>query len=163
MGKRDTTANWKQVTKIHGRPSFLQLRKLEKELTINASKVQSDLGGGMHGHLGMIKSPEDYTTIAPGQPYIFPAQPPPLEIPAGTTQAATFTLQQHMLDTEKFKEAMEVKKALGHQLTEAIDSEYMAEFLDEHTNNINQLLHQVATRSMHQGDQRVGTAETRDS
>ena len=33
--------------------------------------------------------------------------------------------------------------ALGHQLTEAIDSEYMAEFLNEHTNNINQPLHQV--------------------
>ena len=141
--KRDTTANWKQVTKIHGRPTFLQLKKLEKELTTNAAKVQSDLGGGAHGHLGMLKSPAEYALISQ-TPYTLPVQPPPLTIPAGATQAATFTLQQqHQLETDKFKETMEVRKALGHQLSEAIDSEYMNEFLDDYTHLINQPLHQV--------------------
>ena len=70
MGRQDVTSNWKQVTKIHGRPTFLQLRKLEKKLTTNAAKVQLELGGGAHGHLGMIKSATDYATIAPGTPYV---------------------------------------------------------------------------------------------
>ena len=146
MGRRDVTSNWKQVTKIHGRPTYLQLRKLEKELTTNASKVQSELGGGAHGHLGMIKSVEAYEEIAPGTPYHFPPQPAPLVVPPNTTQHQIFTLQQqHFLDTEKYRDTVEVRKALGQQLQEAIDSEYMSEFLDENTNMINQQLPTVLT------------------
>ena len=144
MMQKNPTASWKQPTKIHGRPTFLQLRKLEKELTANASKVQSELGGGAHGHLGMIKSAAQYTAIAPGTPYVFPPQPPQLAIPQNTSQHQIFTMQQqHFLETEKYRSAVEVRKALGEHLQDAIDSEYMAEFVNEDTNMVNQEIHTV--------------------
>ena len=110
FGTRDYTSSMSQPTKIHGRPSFLQLRKLETELTVNAANIQCEVGGGAHGYLGLIKSPANYATIAPGTPFVMPAQPAILQIPAGTTGHESFRLQQeHLLEVDRFKEAREVK------------------------------------------------------
>ena len=59
------------------------LRKIDKEMTANASSIPSDLGGGAHGHLGLIKSATDYATVS-GVAYTIPTLPPPLVIPAGS-------------------------------------------------------------------------------
>ena len=77
---QDITINfpYPTLTKIHGRPTYLGLRKIENEITANASSVHSDLGGGMHGHLGLVKSDADYAKVAPGTAYHFPTQPDPL-------------------------------------------------------------------------------------
>ena len=78
------------LTKIHGRPNFLGLRRIEKELTANASSITSTLGGGAHGHLGLVKSAAAYATIVPGTPSTRPAMPAPLVIEAGTMQHEAF-------------------------------------------------------------------------
>ena len=48
------------LTSIHGEPNFESIRTLQRELIINAQCVHSDLGGGAHGHLGLVISPEEY-------------------------------------------------------------------------------------------------------
>ena len=41
-----------------------------------ASNVHSNLGGGLHGHAGLVKSAAKYELIVvPGTPFLFPANP----------------------------------------------------------------------------------------
>ena len=45
--------------------------------------VVSDLGGGAHGHLGIVLNPVDYGLISV-EPYVRTPHPGALNIPAGT-------------------------------------------------------------------------------
>ncbi len=47
------------VTKIHGQPTLQDIDVLDDELTAIASSFPSELGGGMHGHAGLIKTAAD--------------------------------------------------------------------------------------------------------
>jgi hypothetical protein len=52
------------------------VRRLPQELYTNAQNVASSLGGGNHGHLGMLMPTEEYTRISNGSAeYNFPAPP----------------------------------------------------------------------------------------
>ncbi len=48
------------LTKIHGEPTFESIRILQREIIVNALSVHSDLGGGAHGHIGLVLSPQEY-------------------------------------------------------------------------------------------------------
>ena len=144
FGTRNYTSNMTQPTKIHGRPTYLQIRKLEKELIKNAASVQCDEGGGAHGYIGLIKSPVQYEKLAPGTPFIMPVHPGILTIPNGTTGHESFRLQQnHLVTVDKYHEAVEIKKALGRMLENSIDTDLISEFLNEDTGLINKPLHEV--------------------
>ena len=47
------------LTKIHGEPTFESIQTLQCEIIVNALSVYSDLGGGAHGHLGLVLSPKN--------------------------------------------------------------------------------------------------------
>lgn len=47
-------------TKIEGKPINATLKVLEGELHANASSVDSDLGGGDHGYLGLVMKDAEY-------------------------------------------------------------------------------------------------------
>ena len=51
------------LTKIHGEPTYFSLNILKQELKANASGVTWDLGGGAHGHLGLLLTPTEYLLI----------------------------------------------------------------------------------------------------
>jgi len=51
---RTTFFEFPQLTKIHGEPDYDTLHRLHNELKSNAGSVPSTLGGGAHGHLGLI-------------------------------------------------------------------------------------------------------------
>ncbi len=67
------------VTKIHGQPTDQDITTLEKELIAIAASIPSALGGGNHGHAGIIAEPAKYLTMAgtaftnPPHPGIYPA------------------------------------------------------------------------------------------
>ena len=72
------------VTKIEGEPTCQALRLLESELIQNASSIMTEVGGGNHGYLGLVLSPQKYTQITghtftphpnPGPIPTFPANP----------------------------------------------------------------------------------------
>ena len=54
----------KELPKIHGTPTFSSLQELFNQAKSNASSVPSTLGGGIHGHLGLLLSPIKYQTIS---------------------------------------------------------------------------------------------------
>ena len=75
------------LTKVHGELDFLKLQKIKNEIKANATLITSTLGGGAHGHLGLILTPAKYTLVS-ATPYRRPVFPGQLTIPAGTTQHA---------------------------------------------------------------------------
>ena len=68
------------LDKIHGKPTFSTLTTLKKQLKSNAQSVVSDLGGGAHGHLGLVLSPEEYTAVS-NTAYTRPDHPGPFILP----------------------------------------------------------------------------------
>ena len=55
---------------IYEKPTYEGLQDLNKELTSNAVTVTSNLGGGAHGHLGLIFTLAQYNNITPEMLYI---------------------------------------------------------------------------------------------
>ena len=69
MGQQDTTEAKiaaKHVTKITGQPTDRDLTLLKKELVKIAGKEATSLGGGKHGHIGILMKEDDYKAISNG-------------------------------------------------------------------------------------------------
>ena len=73
------------LTKIHGEPTYESLKTLKNELKSNATTVTTDLAGGDSGHLGIVLTDAELAVLT-AVPYVRPAHPGPLVIPAGTAQ-----------------------------------------------------------------------------
>ena len=81
----DTYFKFSTLTKIHGEPTYETLKTVKNELKSNACSVTTDLGGGAHGHLGLVLNNAEYATIS-ATPYVRPAHPGTLTITNGTAQ-----------------------------------------------------------------------------
>jgi hypothetical protein len=55
-------------------PTYATLAKAQFELKQNATSIHSNRGGGCHGHLALLVSPERYLTIT-GTAFIAPNVP----------------------------------------------------------------------------------------
>ena len=62
------------ATKIHGQPSYDDIRQLRTVIYQNAAAINSALGGGQHGHLGMVMDATTYATIS-NTPWTDPPDP----------------------------------------------------------------------------------------
>ena len=115
------------LTTVHGEPTYAALKTLKLELMANASRVTSDLGGGSHGHLGLVLTPTEYQRIT-NTPYAKPAHPGTLTIPAGTTQhEATRLTSDHDENIRLFRESLELEKVLINLACNALDDTYYTE------------------------------------
>ena len=133
---RTTVFEFPTLTKIHGEPTFEGVRRLHKELMVNAQTVHSDLGGGAHGHLGLVLSPARYALIS-NTAYNRPNHPGPLVIPAGTTQHIARTMKdQHTERLRVFREVMGVEQALKQQVVTAVEPQYIEALRDPTTGRI---------------------------
>ena len=56
------------VIKIQGQPTYETLSTLRDTLKANAASVECTIGGGAHGHLGVIVPAAIYNTIVPPTP-----------------------------------------------------------------------------------------------
>ena len=74
---------YKTPTPIFGAPTNKTLKRLKEELRANASSVESDLGGGNHGYLGLVLNNAEYVLVSPTA-FLAPNYPQPLIIPNGT-------------------------------------------------------------------------------
>ena len=71
----------KTPTPIRGQPNSKSLKRLQTELQANSSSVETDLGGGNHGYLGLLKSDEEHALIPNTQPFVAPTYPAALQLP----------------------------------------------------------------------------------
>ena len=82
-----------EITKIDGQPTDEDLNKLTKELTNALGSFATELGGGEHGHVGLIVEEAEYVTFSyGGAKYIIP--PNPKAYPANPDRDATKQEQQ---------------------------------------------------------------------
>ena len=119
------------VTKIPGQPTTKDLDQLEEELTAIASSFPSELGGGAHGHVGLIKSVEDYALFAPTTPFIVPANPG--HYPQGpilATQRAEREAEHKALIVQ-FQACTGMAKGLKDLILQAIDEDFLLELRDQ--------------------------------
>ena len=73
------------LTKISGQPTYAALRKIKRELSANATIVSCNLGGGAHGHLGLVLNNYKYAELSQ-TPYAQPIHPGTLELASGLAQ-----------------------------------------------------------------------------
>ena len=138
-----TVFEFQNLTRIHGEPNFETIKKLHRELMINAQTVHSDLGGGAHGHLGLTLSPGRYALLSNAE-YHQPRHPGPLAIPPGTTQHMARTMkEQHTERIRVFKEVTGVENALKQQIVTAVEDQYLAALRDATTGKLNGTIHEV--------------------
>ena len=124
------------LTKIHGAPTYKTLTTLKKELKANAQSVGCNLGGGAHGHLGLILTPNEYATVS-NTPYEAPHFPAPLDFARNIETAAAVQQQTAYLEAIRlFREVTDVTKTLINQIVGAIDEMYLHELCDEATSRI---------------------------
>ena len=139
----DTYFELPTLTKIHGEPTYFQLKELKNELKSNATSVTTDLGGGGHGHLGLVLTPAEYATIS-AVAYTRPVHPGPLIIPPGTAQHEASRLrEEHSENFRIFLETIDVEKALINHLVAAIEPKYIKSLRNVDSNAIDIPLHQV--------------------
>ena len=51
---KDTIFEQDNLTPIRGEPTFKIIHKIWKDIKSNAKSVYSNIGGGAHGHLGLV-------------------------------------------------------------------------------------------------------------
>ena len=134
----------KVLTRVYRVPDFDSIKTLEDEVKANSSGVQSELGEGQFGHLGLVVSPTQY--FNPSQvPYDHPAQPV-LEILQGIAQHEVARLCHDYVQAHaRFREVCDLEKQLLNLLTQAIDGIYIIALRNQHTGTIKQTIPQVFT------------------
>ena len=126
---------YKTPTPIRGEPRNKSLKRLKLELQANASSIESDLGGGNYGYLGLVLTDQEYASIPHTQPFIAPRYPQTLTIPRTAMPIQAMELKdQHQEQKRLYLECKNVEKAFLRHIQDAIEDKYLESLVDEYTN-----------------------------
>ena len=134
---------YKQLDKIHGKPTIESILQLFRQVKRNAQCVRTTLGGGQFGYLALVVPQTVYNSIANATPFLRPQDPGPFIITTPPLPTATrsnpnpvqqlltnadIATQKAMHDTalRLFNECQAVELALRNQITDAVESEYLS-------------------------------------
>ena len=124
------------LTRVTEPLSFQKLNKLKNQLKTNASSIQSHLGGAINGHLGLITTTLEYTTID-ATSYIWHVNPPPLNSPRNTQQhEANREREDHKEQRLLFWEQVALEKTLLKLMSDALPNIYLLPFRNDESNAI---------------------------
>ena len=141
------------VTKIIGQPTNQDLTLLEKELIAILANIPTTLGGGGHGHAGIIMDPARYLATA-GAPFVNPANPGtyPAGVPGNAAQGirarAEAEHKEHVKEYETFQGVVQATKDI---ILEAVENEYLLEIEDEILGYLNQTPTDMLTHLRNRG------------
>ena len=120
----------RHVNPIRGEPTYDAITTLKGELFANAAVIPTTLGGGQHGHIGLVMNDQLYTTLSTTA-FVIPADPGPLPVfsPNITYTAAhrDTIIREHKEQRRLYDTITNVDLALKKQLIEAVDEVYLAE------------------------------------
>jgi hypothetical protein len=63
------------IPKITGRPTYETIAAIHAKLKVNAASIPTPLGGGQHGHLGLVLPRNTYRTVANNTDFNRPNNP----------------------------------------------------------------------------------------
>lgn len=99
------------LTPIAGKPSAETVDKLESELRTNAASVPAVQNGPneVQNYVGLVLTDPQYNTLSPGNPFVFPAQPPAVPVHAAGAMGAQINenIRAHTELKKQHREAME--------------------------------------------------------
>ena len=72
---KNTHFTFKELSRLPGEPNLATLLTLRAQIKANASSVYSLLGGGKHGHLGLVVTDTVYAAIVGTVPFTRPSLP----------------------------------------------------------------------------------------
>jgi len=118
----------KQLTAVHGRPTYESANVLEQELGRNALAIKVPFGGGKKGCLGVVYSDAKFLAEA-GQAWTVPAtQGSYPTFPVGATdQEKKAIISKFMLHENGIKKVETVEELLKNMFLAAIDNDYVVE------------------------------------
>ena len=148
MGKQAETRDElrkESVTKIHGQPKDQDITTLEKELIAIAASIPTTLGGGNHGHAGLIVDATKYLTMT-GVAFAIP--PNPGIYPAGLAANAAAGIRaraeaEHKEEVAQYEILKGVEQALKDIILEAVENDYLMEIEDDTLGFLNQTPRQM--------------------
>jgi len=119
------------LTPVLGTPTHLTMRPFLRQLYANARSVDSLRGGGMHGYLALVMSPEAYVALA-GEEFIAPTHPGanPLHPPAATGPQITEINRVYAAALADLVQYRAMQQFLKKQIFEAVEPLYLAELED---------------------------------
>ena len=131
------------LTPVIGKPDYETLYQTIVDLRTNAISVHSNLGGGNHGHLGLLMSPAQYA-VESQVPFIRPTHPGALNIPVATARHLADQMEREYKENLRvFHEVRGVEKALTQQVVSALESKYLLSFKNRQTGQFNGNLLQI--------------------
>jgi hypothetical protein len=121
------------LTEVPNKPTYMDTQLLIRQVFANASAVLSNIGGGAHGHLGMVMEAGVYATLqvvappAVAIPWINPPHPGNAAvIPAGATAAQITDLHRAFDAAERTHLTfMRVQAALREGILNAVKPVYL--------------------------------------
>jgi hypothetical protein len=132
------------VTKVNGQPTCNDLNLLDKELTAIAAFIPTVLGGGLNGYAGVLLSNANHATIAPGTPFVPPANSG--VYPIGVTAANCVRMEaEHNEQIKVFETFTGVGMGLKDLILKAIDKDYLLEIKHERLGFLNVTATQMLT------------------
>src|SRR5687767_9833074 len=119
---KDVYFQHKVLTRVHRKPTFDSLKIIQDKLKANASSVPSTLGGGMHGHLGLLLTDTQYATVS-ATLFVKPVNPGLFNPPAtGTAAQIEAAKNVWCFQNLTFELSQATKKALIVQVVNAVDA-----------------------------------------
>jgi hypothetical protein len=142
------------VTKIHGQLKENNLTTLEKELITIAASIPSMLGGGNHGHTGVIAETEKCSLMTSRTVFVNPANPG--VYPAGLLMNATAGTRAreeaiHKELVAQYETVKRVEQGLKVIIQEAVEADYLLEIEDETLRFLNQTPRQMIDHLCNRG------------
>jgi len=142
------------VTKIHGQPTSHDLTNLEKEIIAILANIPTTLGGGNHGHVGVIMNPTEYNTMTGGIDFVNPANPGIYPAGLAANAAAGTRAREEAIHKEliaQFETFEGVKLGTKDLILEAVDNEYLSEIEHDTLGFLNQTPRQMIDHLLSRG------------
>ena len=117
----------KALTKLVGRPTHATVTKLYSEVYANASSIDCSGGGGEHGHLGLVMSPEEYAEIQGTVAFTATAHPGEQPAYAAGANGPVIAAEDRAYDKRlsAHEKTMRVQAELKQQVIEAVEEKYL--------------------------------------
>jgi hypothetical protein len=116
---------------FQGEPDYQTIHATRKFLQANSRAMETYMGGGTSGHLGLIISDASYAMISPttdAGPTIWTTPPAPGRAPANTDgTAAQISAARHIWeeDVQTYRTCTSVQQALKKQITSVFEPIYL--------------------------------------
>ena len=131
---------------IAGRPTYVRLLPIRDKLVANAAAIPSTLGGGAHGHSGLVLSDATYHRET-GHHFTVPAFPGAVaSVPNGTVSLAERNIREkHASDLKQYNLCNAISNALKKIIINVIDDEHLEALNHAITGYANVEVHQMVS------------------